>query len=279
MQKINTKVKKYLFLSLLCGLLSACASHQQNLDEINTADLSQLENVKVEPRQPSPEKTGLSQLRVKSLQDSAMSIGAQGGLSWASQQINVKLNEDRKYLDSIFNFNGMVLSHGVMPPVLEEGDFSLNLADPNTIRVADRTYKIVKQARFATTPPNWREYLSLNYPKPFLPDKSLLPKTTEEQKIWRKGIRKGWEKGIEQAYYIFQQNLARLKRDFRGMALYRKLLQERMISQPFVARTELGVTGNGNDMRVNDQVLRIVELPKLQTDSSNWKAIVVQPNE
>ncbi len=39
-----------------------------------------------------------------------------------------------------------------------------------------------------------------------------------------------------------------------------------MISPPFVARTELGITGDGDDMRVNDQVLRIVELPKLQTE-------------
>ena len=208
-----------------------------------------------------------------------MSIGAQGGLAWASDQLNVKLEQDRKYLDTIFNFNAMMLSHGVMPPVLEEGDNSLNLADPNTIRVADKTYKIVEQARFATTAPNWREYLLLTFTKPALPDKTLLPKSTEEHKIWKQGIRNGWDKGIEQAYSIFQQSLARLKRDYRGMILYRKLLQEKMISPPFVSRTELGITGDGGDMRVNDQVLRIVELPKLQTNSRGWKAIVVKRNE
>jgi defect-in-organelle-trafficking protein DotC len=158
---------------------------------------------------------------------------------------------------------------------LEVGDNSLNLDDPNTIRVADRTYKIVKQAQFATTPPNWREYLWLTYGRPELPDRSLLPRNSMEQKIWREGIRAGWEKGITQSHSIFQQNLARLKRDYRGMLLYRKLLQEKMISPPFVARTELGVTGNGTDMRINDQVLRIVELPQLQTNSRGWKAVVV----
>ncbi|MHB1222132.1 MAG: type IV secretory system conjugative DNA transfer family protein, partial [Gammaproteobacteria bacterium] len=209
----------------------------------------------------------------------AMSIGAQGGLAWASEKINLQLNIDSKYLETIFNFNAMVLSHGVMPPVLEEGDNSLNLADPNTIRVADRTYKIVQQARFATTAPNWREYLWLNYSKPELPDKTLLPRSSDEQQIWQEGVRAGWAKGIEQSYSIFQQNMARLKRDFRGMVLYRKLLHENMISPPFVARTELGITGDGSDMRVNDQVLRIVELPKLQTNSRNWKAVVVKNNE
>lgn len=273
--------KKTFFVCMfILSLLTGCGSQRyQDLDNVDTTNLAQLESVRVAPRPHSGSKTELSQLRVKSLQDSAMSIGAQGGLAWASEAMNKRTEKDRKYLDSIFNFNAMMLSHGVIPPVLEQGDYSLNLHDPNTIRVADRTYKIVKQARFATTAPNWREYIWLVYSKPALPDKTLLPKTAEEQKIWRDGIRSGWEKGIEQAYSIFQQNLARLKRDYSGMVLYRKLLQEKMISQPFVSRTELGVTGSGDDMRINDQVLRIVELPQLQTNSKNWQAIVVKRNE
>lgn len=278
MQKINMK-KKFIFLSFLFLLLTGCAQHQQNLADVDTTNLSQLESVRTQPLTSSTTQTELSQLRIKSLKDSAMSLGAQAGLAWASERINLQLDQDKKYLDSIWNFYAMVLSHGVIPPVLEESNNNLNLDDPNTIRVSDKTYKIIKQARFATTPPNWREYLWLTFSKPELPDKSLLPKSDEEQKVWREGIRTGWEKGIEQSYSIFQQNLARLKRDFHGMVIYRKLLQEKMISPPFVARTELGVTGNGTDMRVNDQVLRIVELPKLQTNSRNWNAILVPRNE
>lgn len=273
MPKINYEL---LFLSFIFILLAACSTYQQSLDKVDTANISQLENVKVAPLAASTAKTELSQMRIKSLQDSAMSIGAQGGLAWASNQMNNRMEQDGKYLDSTYNFYAMVLSHGVLPPVLEEGDNSLNLNDPNTIRVADKTFKIVQQARFATTPPNWREYLWFNFSKPSLPDKTLLPRTEEEQKIWKSGIHTGWDKGIEQAATIFQQNLARLKRDFRGMILYRKLLQEKMISPPFVSRTELGVTGDGTDMRVNDQVLRIVEHPKLQINSRGWRAVVIK---
>ena len=272
---VGTAVK-FVFFSLFCILFSACSTHQQNLDHIDTANLTQLENIKVKPLSPSLGKTELSQMRIKSLQDSAMSIGAQGGLALASVQINMHMEYDRKYLDSTFNFYTMVLSHGVLPPVLEEGDNSLNLDDPNTIRVADKTYKIIQQARFASTPPTWREYLWFNFSKPSLPDKTLLPRTEEEQKIWKVATQTGWEKGLEQATSIFQQNLARLKRDFHGMVLYRKLLQEKMISPPFVSRTELGVTGNGIDMRVNDQVLRIVEHPKLQVNAKDWRAVVIK---
>ena len=270
-------LKKFVIPCIFFVLLAGCSSHQQNLDAVDTTNISQLENVQVNlATHSSSSATDLSALRSRSLKDTALSLGAQGSLAWSSQEINSWLDKERKYLDTIFNFGALMMQHGVMPPVLVSGDSSLNLADPNTIRVADRTYKIVQQAHFSTTPPNWREYLWLSYSKPELPNKTLLPKSPAEQKIWRDGIRTGWEKGVEQAYSIFQQNLARLKRDYNGMLLYRKLLNEKMISAPFVARTELGVTGDGEDMRINDQVLRIVEHPKLQTNSKGWQAIVVK---
>lgn len=271
-------MKKLSIAICLMLLLTSCSRHQQNIDGLDTTNLSQLESVQVAPRPTANGRDSLSGLRARSLKDTAMSLGAQGGLAWSSGHINTWLDTQRKFLDSIFNFNALMLEHGVMPPVLETGDESLNLADPNTIRVADRTYKIVKQAQFMTTPPNWREYIYMNYGKPEMPDKTLLPRNTMEQKIWREGIRAGWDKGIEQAYNIFQQNLSRLRRDYNGMLLYRKLLQERMISAPYVARTELGITGDGEDMRINDQILRIVQHPKLQTSSKNWQAIVVKKN-
>ncbi|MBA3661640.1 MAG: type IV secretory system conjugative DNA transfer family protein [Gammaproteobacteria bacterium] len=273
----HSKLYRLILSTMLSATLCSCFyTGETNLEGIDTTDIYQLENIRVQARvAPSSHPSG-SPIRTQALQESALSMGAQSGLAWASTRMNTRMSDDRKYLDTIFNFNGMMLTHGVIPPVLVEGDFSLNLADPNTIRVADRTYKIVKQARFATTPPNWREYLWLQYPAPRLPDRTLLPRTLSEQRVWREGIRAGWERGIQQGYSIFQENMARLKRDFRGMILYRKLLQERMISPPFVSRTELGVTGDGSDMRINDQVLRIVELPQLQTSAKGWKAIVVK---
>lgn len=276
-------LKKILLCAVIVASLSACR-HEEDYTNIDTTNLIQLENAHAGDSSSSACNGGESSpasntLRHKALEDSAMSIGAQAGLAWSSQMMNKRMLKDRKYLDTIFNFNGMVLSHGIMPPVLVQGDHTLNLADPNTIRVADRTYKIVEQAHFATTPPNWREYLWMTYEKPELPHRSLLPRNAEEQKVWRRGVRAGWEKGIQQGYNIFHQNLARLKRDYLGMALYRRLLQQKMINPPFVARTELGVTGDGTDMRINDQVLRIVEQPELQTNSRGWRAIVVPNNE
>jgi defect-in-organelle-trafficking protein DotC len=271
------KQKLIFFIIAITSLLSACGTpHQQVVD---TTNLNQLQNL-TSPVTVNGEtgSTG-SQIRFKALEDTALSLGAQGGLASASDEINTNLEKDKKHLELIFNFNGMMLSHGVLPPVLVQGDDSLNLSDPDTIRISDKTYKIVQQAKFVTTPPNWRDYLWLAFDKPEVPHKILLPETPEERRLWRRSIKIGWEKGTQQAYDIFQQNLARLKRDYQGMILYRKLLQQNIISAPYVSKTELGVTGDGEDMRVNDQVLRITEHPMLQTQTDRWRAIVVKQND
>ncbi len=270
--------EKLISLLTIASLLTACTPYYRHHD-VDTTSLVELQGIKAGTITGGLSGAEIGQLRLKALEDTAMSLGAQGGLASASEQVNLNLNKDHKHLDSIFNFNGMMLSHGVLPPVLVQGDNTLNLDDPDTIRISDKTFKIVLQARFATTPPNWHDYLWLGYEKPEVPNRVLLPKTREEHEVWSKAIALGWERGTQQAYSIFQQNLARLKRDYKGMILYRKLLQEKMISAPFVSKTELGVTGDGNDMRVNDQVLRITEHPQLQTESNNWRAIVVKQDD
>ena len=58
------------------------------------------------------------------------------------------------------------------------------------------------------------------------------------------------------------------------MALYRNLLLKGMVSKPFVAHTDLGVTGDNSDLHINDQILRITSFPKLQVNPSRWKSIV-----
>lgn len=277
MRKINITAMKIFFFLIIALILNACSS--SNVPVIDPTNYASLSGAMFQPKRYPSGPEGLSAIRVKALEDIGMTIAAQGALIRESDDIDARLTRDKWYLDSLYNFNGMMLSHGVLPPVLEEGDNSININDPNTIRVADKTYKIVAQARFASTPPNWRDYLWMSFPKPDIPTGFLLPRTKAEQVVWVRVINLGWAKGIEQAHSIFRQNVARLNRDFKGMTLYRSLLAKNMISAPYVSRTELGVTGDGTDMRINDQVLRITELPRLQTDSRGWQAIVVPNGE
>ncbi len=265
-----------LLLILVCFLAgcSTCKDSQQGRIG-GTGSLQQLQDCGLQTANCA--NNGISTIRQEALQETALSIGAQGGLACRARQINCVLNQTSKSLDRIFNFNLMMLPHNIVPPVLEEGRSVLNLADCQNIRIADRIYKIIKQACFVTTPPSWRDYLWLNYEAPDVPFGSMLPKNAAECAIWKCYSAMGWKKGIDQANSIYAANIARLKRDFQGMVLYRTLLSQHMISPPYVARTDLGVTGDCSNLRINDQVLRITALPCLETNSRCWKPIIDDP--
>lgn len=213
-------------------------------------------------------------IRIKAIQDTALSVGAQGGLAWQSQKIDDMLDQDEDELNQVFNFAPLILKDNVLPPVLVEGDTTLNLASPYAIRLADKVYKIEQPPRFVTVPPTWRDYLWQDFEKPAPPNATLLPKTDEERAVWNEYVKEGWAAGVSQANQIFSINLGRLKRDYKGMILYRKLLAENMVTPPYVAKVNLGVTGGGNLMRINDQVLRITATSQLNPNAKTWKPVI-----
>ena len=216
----------------------------------------------------------INRIRETALKDTALSLGAQAGLAARAKVIDDALNKNARTFDTIFNFNALTLAHNILPPVLVTGENIFNLADNQTIRISDRTYKIAKQAHFITTVPNWRQYLWMDYKKPAYPNLTLLPKNKEERQIWSRYVNKGWKQGHEQADIIFAENIARIKEDFSGMILYRKLLAMNMVSAPYVSHTDFGVTGDHDEIHIDDRVLRITELPALNMNSRQWKAAV-----
>ncbi|MEK6730559.1 MAG: type IV secretory system conjugative DNA transfer family protein [Pseudomonadota bacterium] len=258
-------------LALITGILTGCASSQAPVDTTNFNDLVNLSRQQIVAEQP----TG-SKIRLQAIKETAMTLGAQGGLAWRAEQLNTMLESNRSTLSQVFNFNGLLLDKNILPPVLEQSNQSLNLANSTSLRIADRTYKIIQQARFVTTAPNWDQYLLMQYKKPEVPDSTLLPRNAEERKLWAQNIETGWQQGIDQANNIYAANLARLKRDYNGMTLYRKLLAQQMVSKPRVVQYNMGVTGDNDEMRINDQSLQITATPKFETNTKQWQPALIQ---
>lgn len=268
MQKLKT-----LAIVVTSGCLLAC-SPRSVPDIVSTATLDSIQSMRGSKANQSTSALKTKNIRVMAVKETALSLGAQSGLANRAKEINAFLALHARHLDKVFNFESLILENNVLPPVLLEGRNTLNLASPETIRVSDRTYKIDKQARFVTTAPNWRQFIWLDYHLPEPPDKSVLPRTPEEQRAWVKYTKKGWQKGKEQADVIFADNLARLRQDYTGMIRYKKLLAMNMVSPPYVARTDLGVTGDSNQIHIDDRTLRITALPGLKPNSSEWRASV-----
>jgi defect-in-organelle-trafficking protein DotC len=261
------KTKIFWVLTIVVGFnLSGCATTFENsadseLGYVNTSNLKDT-------------STSVNPIKTQALKETATSLGAQGALAWRAKGINATLKNQASSLDKLYDFNRLMLPNNVLPPVLAESSNALTQSNADTLRLADKTYKILSPARFTTTPPTWRTYLWLSFKQPDIPDKSLLPKTKAEAAIWNKYLKIGWKQGLTQANQIFSANMSRLKRDYLGMVLYRKLYSQHMVSAPFVARAELGVTGDKNEVRINDQVLKITSHSALQTDSAKWKPVL-----
>lgn len=226
------------------------------------------------PKSIKRNSTSLTGLRYQSIRDAALSTGARAGLAWRAKQINLIVSRHDVHLDQIYNFNSMLLHNNVLPPVLIEGRNTMEQNSDDIIRISDRAYSIQAQARFVSTPPTWREYLKFNYKDPDMPDVSLLPRNESEREVWDRYIDEGWQAGITQADIIFAENLGRLKRDYEGMVRYRTLLAQNMVSLPFVAQVNLGITGGDSQMAINDRVLRITALPEFNTKGNEWSAQV-----
>ncbi len=262
------------FLLSLILLLNSCSpSYQQRhykapqVDFSNLDDLEQLHQIK-----HGALKSDTSGIRADILRDTALSLGAQSGLYTRSIEINESTGKHAEQYDKIFDFRRLVMDQNVLPPVLIESRNNLAQTSDNTLRLSDQTYKIISQAKFVTNPPNWRDYLYLNYSTPEAPANGLLPKNSEEERIWQQSVKSGWKQGYEQADSIFAENMGRLKRDYQGMVLYKTLLAKNMVSEPVVAKRDLGITGNGENLAVNDRMLTITALPSLDPKGEDWKS-------
>lgn len=274
---MHTHLKKICLMSLISSaLLTACAPPPSDNNAMAANNPVQFGYTNI-PSDPLNYLKSISKMRLKAIQDTATSLGARGALAWRSQQIDTTLNKQQAYLDNIFNFNSLMLPHNVLPAVVVQSQDLYHQDDADTVRLASKTYQILSPARFVTTPPTWRTYLAMPYKKPNLPNNALLPHNPAEITVWNNYYSIGWKNGLTQADNIFNQNLNRLKRDFNGIVLYRKLYTQKMISAPYVSQANLGITGDRNAIRINDHVLRITQDSGIETNSSKWQSVLTQP--
>jgi defect-in-organelle-trafficking protein DotC len=231
-------------------------------------------------------QTEFSSIRQQAMQQAAQALGMQAALSYESTQIDQVLDQDAPLLSRIFDFNQILYQHNVLPPVLDKANHQVNInGTGDTIRIAGTTYRILAPVRFVTAPPTWRDYIWMSYPPPQLPSTVLLPTNDAERQFWQTNVALGWDQGINQAVSIYQLNLARLVRDYNGMVLYKELLAQNMVSPYHLAYQNQGITGNGNDMIVDDQTAQITAQPQLQLHGQLWQTTplnaqspVVSPN-
>lgn len=216
-------------------------------------------------------KAEVSEMRRQAITEIAYALGSSGGLSARMSQIKAEVNSYASQLDKLFDFSKMTIDNGVLAPVLDEGLANYAQESNNQVRIADKIYKIEEQAKFVSVYPTWRSYLRFSYPSYDKPSAAYLPKNAAEKSIWDQAVKDGWTKGISQANAIFESSFNRLERDYKGMIKYKILLAQGVITPTIIAKQNLGVTGGGKEMAINDQIFRISDHSALDPNQKDWK--------
>ena len=195
------------------------------------------------------------QAHIEVVRETAIGYATQYALHWEAKYINEHLDARSRQLDAVYDFRQLLLENSVVPPILEESRQNVSYGNYKTIRVSDRLIKIVKPAGFSTVAPTWRDYVYLKFPMPDEPNNRLWPKNDAERAAWDEGLVEGWKVGRWQASSI--------------------LLSQNMISPTHSAIANLGVTGNGQEMQLNDRVVKITSESALQPHNvDHWKAAI-----
>lgn len=213
----------------------------------------------------------VSIMRRNGIIEIAGSLGMSAGLMKRMSEYKAELEQESGALDNLYNFSFVKIDNGVLPPVLTEGLANYAQNNDDEVRIADIMYKIEAKAKFVSVYPTWRNYLVFNLVPFDSPENAYLPKTPGENAIWDEWVKKGWEQGVRQANEIFESSYNRLKRDYKGMLTYKNLAAQGLITKPVIAKANLGVTGGGNEMSINDQIFRISDHSALNPNQKEWK--------
>jgi len=218
---------------------------------------------------------GLEPGRQDILYQAGLAYGARGGLAARAFAINEMLRRYESMLDSVYNFNDVILKRPgsqiiMRPPVISEAEMAMALGDGGQIaRETACVYSISKVAQLGSAPPNWRTYLVRTWEQPHPPADAVLPRTEQEVQYWNKYVAEGWAEGERQAVEIFLNDLGRLQRDITGMARYRVLLRAHVVANPKVATQSQVV--DGAELRAGDRIVTITAQPGLRADAGVWR--------
>lgn len=208
--------------------------------------------------------------REKMIQVAAVSLGSQAGMAARTREIQQALMTRASEYDKTFNFSMLMLEPGFLPPVITEGFDAYSQPNDSEARAADCIFRIERAARITPTAPTWRTYLLEGSPPAVRPDGSVLPKGADEKRLWDHWAMTGWNQGAQLADQNYEANLSRLKQDFNGMLRFKILYELGAVDKPILSRASLGTTGGGNEMAVNDRIIRITKSASLDANTKNW---------
>ena len=215
-------------------------------------------------------------LRQRALREEAISLGAQGGLYYRSQQINRFLKAESVRLSQIFNFTPLLLHGQVLPPlVVRMAPTSHLSAQALSMTQVLAVYRILRPARLVAVAPTWQQWLwmPLLPPQPDEIPLALLPHTAPERRWWQKAVYQGWQDGIRQGDRLFQERVRHLRRALLGRLLFLRLANAGLVSVPRLGVGNYGIKVGHHVLRDGVRLFRVMA-PARFLATAGWRTPV-----
>ena len=270
------------------GSQAAFGSQEKTVDEeINSAyDLLRFQEQMSKEGIESREELISRSLRLRAMTEHAKSVAIRSGIKSRIGTIHNAIMNNSREFDAIYDFAPLMIDGRVVPPVISEANNLYNQKGDNQVNTAAKIFKIVKQAKFASTAPNWREYLnfpveSSAFEKYAYVAGEMKPKDDIELKAWQEATVEGWELGVNQGNIILKQGMERLNRDYLGMVRFHQFVMQGKLSMPVINHYKLYDTNDGTTMVLDENMLRISVLPTFndQATISSLPQHQLNPNE
>jgi defect-in-organelle-trafficking protein DotC len=236
----------------------------------------------VEPlKAQKPEKNDAAKARARAISDTALSLGIKEGMASQLYRIRAVVEQRQRALDTIYDFSTVMIRDRVVPAVITESRNLYNQDGDYALRLSGGFYKIESQARFSSTAPNWRGYLSFPSSTTSISEvvSGLIPRDLEEQKIWQLMVTDGWQQGVVQANLMFENAMDRMNRDFLGMLRFHTFVLEGKITMPVIAVEAIPITQSGSTMAVDETLLRITTIPEFNGKITSWSSSIASSPE
>ena len=210
------------------------------------------------------------EMRLQTMYEYAYNLALQSSVRGNMAQINRDIQRISRELDAIYNFEPLMIHGKVVPPVITEANDIFNQENPLQIRLTDKIYNIVSQARFSSTAPNWRNYLTFPNEQDAFQEQifsmdALKPKSNKERTVWEKASKEGWLLGRIQSLRILEDAMNRLNRDYIGMVKFHQLVFEGRIDMPAIRGYDLYNTNEGQRLLLGEKLFQIEKLPTFKT--------------
>ncbi|MCY9866131.1 type IV secretory system conjugative DNA transfer family protein [Vibrio coralliirubri] len=208
--------------------------------------------------------------RANLIYNEAVRYGAQVALRNTLLVVQNNIEREASSLEANYNFsNYMLHKNTVVPPVINLSKDGIEVTDTKFSKF-DYKYTIRQQAKFSSRVPHYRDYLSFQQYSVRDPSMFNIPLTPNELTHWMNGIYDGWKRGEMQAKIEIDNAISKLKLDFMGMVRYHMLLQKKMVSEPVITKSTLGLSGDKNDIEVGVINFVMDGAPVFELDMKNW---------